>query len=140
MNKNTALKLVLGLVCITHLLLGLVGFAAPPELIATVSQAFYGATITVTPPLQHIIRILGAFMIAIGVLGGLALRNPIQSGPIIYGIVILLCLRVLQRIIFATEIHEYFQVSYTRLWIQSILFFVLAMSLLLLRPKRHGNM
>jgi hypothetical protein len=139
MNRQTALKAVLVLVCAAHLILGIIGYFAPPEPVANVIASLYGATLTITPQLQHMIRILGAFMVAIGILAAFALQDPQKNRSIIYGIAVLLILRVSQRLVFAQEIHEHFQVSYGKLWIQSIFFLALAIALLWLRPRQANR-
>jgi hypothetical protein len=136
MNKVTALKVVLTLVCLTHLGLGIVAFTGLPEPVTRTASAFYGVTISMTPQLQHVVRILGAFMIAIGVLSGFALFNPQQNRAIIDGVIVLLLLRVLQRVIFARDIHEAFALPYGRLWMQAAFFTALALALLFLGPRK----
>lgn len=96
---------------------------------------FYGAQLALTPQLQHLVRILGAFMIAIGVLAGMALSDPERNRAIIYGLIVLLLLRVSQRLLFAQELHEHFAVSYAKLWVQSLFFIAIGAGLFLLRPR-----
>jgi len=135
MNKAAVLRAVLALVCISHLVLGAIGFVSVPEPVAKAISAVYGATVTITPELQHVIRILGAFMLAIGVMAAFAFMNPQENRAIITGVAVLLLLRVAQRIFFASEIHEVFAVAYGRLWTQSLFFLALAAALLILRPR-----
>jgi hypothetical protein len=135
MNKLTALKALLALVCVTHLALGLIAFTGLPGPVTKIASGLYGVTVTVTPQLQHLIRILGAFMIAIGVMSGFALFKPQQNRAIIDGVAILLLLRASQRILFAQQLHDVFSLSYGRLWTQAIFFLALAVALLFLRPR-----
>lgn len=138
MNRQFALRVVLALVCISHLVLGAIGYFASPGPVTKTLAAFYGASVTLTPQSLHLIRILGAFMIAIGVLAGFAFRHPRANRTVIYGVIVLLLLRVSQRLLFAREIHASFNVSYGQLWTQSIFFFALAVALFLLRPRGEG--
>ncbi len=138
MNKMLALRVVLALVCLAHLALGIIGYASPIVLVTQVIEFFYHASVTITPELQHAVRIVSAYMLAIGVMAGFALWKPKQSRYIIYGIVILLLLRVSQRVIFAGQIHEVFAVPYWHLWGQSILYLTLAGVLFFLRPEESN--
>jgi hypothetical protein len=80
MKRDTAFKLLLALVGISHLVLGLVANLAPPEMLANVVAEFYGANIEVTTQSHHVIRIVGAFMIGVAVMAFLAvaIRNAIR--------------------------------------------------------------
>lgn len=135
MNKHRMLRVLLAVVSVSHLLLGLLAVAAPVESVARVAAALYGATLDVTPALQHILRILGAFMIAVGLMSSFAFFSPEKHEGIIAGVVVLLLLRVAERLIFAREIQSTFQVSTTHLWIQSIFFLILAVALFIVRPR-----
>lgn len=139
MNKNLALRIVLVVVCLAHLILGIIGYTAPVGLLTQAIKTFYNASITITPELQHAARIVGAFMIAVGVMTGFALWKPQQNRYIINGVIVLLLLRVSQRAIFAGEIHEVFEVPYWHLWGQSAFYFVLAAALFFLRPKESSS-
>jgi hypothetical protein len=135
MTTVSILRAVLVLVAVAHLFLGAVAFIAAPEMITRYAALTYGAAVTITPPLQHVVRILGAFMLAIGVMAALALRDPVRNRAIVDGIAILQLLRVAQRFIFSAQIQEIFAVPSGRLLLQSAFFLVLALALLLLRPS-----
>lgn len=135
MNKPGLLKVVLGVVCLSHLTLGAAGFLAGRNAVTEAVASAYGATLTMTPQLQHVLRMLGAFMIAVGVMSAFALLNPARNRAIINGLAVLLLLRVAQRIVFAQEIQEVFSISSARLWGQTVFFLALAALLFFLRPK-----
>jgi membrane-associated HD superfamily phosphohydrolase len=137
MNRQTALRILLAIVSISHLLLGLLAVVAPPETVARLVATFYGATLEVTPAVQHVLRILGAYMMAIGVMAAFAFFNPAKQKGILAGIILLLVLRVAQRLIFASEIQQNFGVSAGHLWTQSAFFLALATALFWARPT--GN-
>lgn len=130
----TILRAILVVVCLSHLLLGAIAFFAVPDMVTGWTAAIYGATVTLTPALQHSVRIIGAFMLAIGVMAGFALRDPARNRAIIDGIGILQLLRVAQRVVFAAQVQETFGVSSSRLVLQSVFFLALGLALLLLRP------
>ena len=106
MTTVSILRAVLVLVAVAHLFLGAVAFIAKPEMITRYAALTYGAAVTITPPLQHVVRILGAFMLAIGVMAALALRDPVRNRAIVDGIAVLQLLRVAQRFIFSAQIQE----------------------------------
>jgi hypothetical protein len=135
MNRILVLRVVLVVVCVAHIVLGLIGYAAPAGPLTWAVETFYHASLTLTPELQHVIRILGAFMLAIGVMAGFACWKPEQNRYVIAGIVALLVLRVSQRLIFAEEINRVFQVPYWHIWGQAAFYFALAVVLFFLRPR-----
>ena len=135
MTTLVALRIVLAIVCAAHLILGVIGFVSIPEVLTWAAGAFYGASVTLTPQLQHVTRILGAFMLAIGILAACAFRDPWKNRAIIDGIAVLQLLRVSQRLLFAREIQEAFGVSSGRLYLQTAFFLALALVLFLLRPQ-----
>lgn len=139
MNTLVILRVVLVVVCLSHLVLGSVAFLAIPEHVTSFAAAAYGATIALTPPLQHAVRIVGAFMLAIGIMAAFALRDPVRNRAIVDGIGILQLLRVSQRLFFATQIQEVFSVPAGRLWAQSLFFLAFGLALLLLRPRAAGT-
>jgi hypothetical protein len=82
------------------------------------------------------LRIIGAYMITIGVMGGIAAREPQRHRPLIVAIAVLLFIRVVQRLAHTGEIQLAFGVSELRIWLQSAYFAALAGALLFLMPKR----
>jgi hypothetical protein len=130
-------KTLLWLVCVTHLAIGIAGVCSP-SLAERVVRGFYGATVEMTPAIVHLLRIMGAYMIAVGILGLVAALDPQKYRPVIIAIAILIAIRVLQRIVFANEIQQTFGISAGRIWFQSIYFAGLAAALLWLLPKRKS--
>jgi multisubunit Na+/H+ antiporter MnhG subunit len=138
MTSLGILRAVLVLVTAAHLFLGAVAFISVPDMITRWAASTYGATITLTPALQHVVRILGAFMLAVGIMAAFALRDPVRNRAIIDGIAILQLLRVAQRVFFSSQIQEVFAVPSGRLMLQSAFFLALGLALLLLRPAPAG--
>jgi len=135
MTKAIAFRLLLALVGLAHLALGLTANLAPPETVTKVVSGFYGATLDVTPQMHHMIRILGVFMIGIGMMAVWACSNPERHKIVVLGIIAILILRVIQRVMLAKEIGEAFTISPTRIWAQAAFFGIIAVALFLLRPK-----
>jgi len=135
LNKDTAFRVLLALVGLAHLVLGLIANLAPPEILVKVVSEFYGATVDVTAQSHHVIRIVGAFMIGVGVMAFLACRDPQRNQAIIIGIITILVLRVIQRVVFAREIGSAFHIPSARIWLQVTFFLLTAIALFVLRPK-----
>jgi hypothetical protein len=135
MMVYTVLRAILFLVAVSHLVLGIMACVVGPGTVASLVASLYGATITVTPALHHVIRIVGAFMIAIGIMAAFAIRDPERNRAVVDGIGILQIVRAAQRVIFASQIQEAFGIPPSRLLAQSAFFLLLGLALLLLRPR-----
>ena len=133
MNRTLVLKVLLVIVCASHLILG-----AIPQLgsglVEATGKLAYGATVELTPQLLHVLRMLGAFMIGIGVLAAFAWQDPVTNRKIIVGIGVILVLRASQRVLFGTEIQEAFAIAPAKLAAQSAFFFALGALLIWLAP------
>ena len=134
MTAHTILRAILVVVAVSHVVLGLMACIVGPGTIVSLVTSLYGATITLTPQLHHVIRILGAFMIAIGIMSAFAIRDPERNRAIVDGLGILQLLRAAQRVVFAAQIQEAFGMPSGRLMLQSAFFGALGLLLLLLRP------
>ena len=145
MNRLSILRIVLGIICFFHLLLGVLAFAGLPGQVGSTVAAAYGAsisTVDVNPQLQHVIRMLGAYMIAIGVLAALSVLDPFKNRIAIDVLILLFLERVVQRILFATEIRNAFNMTPGRLWFQTGFFLIFPIVLFILRPRSiapHGG-
>jgi hypothetical protein len=120
--------------CVANILIGIIGFCGNKVTVETIAF-LYGTEITLTPQLIHVIRMMGAFVFSMGLLAGFAIFDPIKNCRIIDGVVVLLFLRVIQRIIFMTQIYNAFGISYLRNFINAGFFLIIAVALLVLRLK-----
>ena len=133
--RRGILKALLWLVCITHVLSGIAGISSP-GIAGEVARRFYGAALELTPVSSHLLRIIGAYMLVVGILGAVAAWDPDRNRPIITTLAVLLLIRVLQRAFHAGEIHQTFGISYGRIWFQGVYFTAIAVALLVLMPRR----
>ena len=102
MHMTNVLKWFLWGICAFHVIVGL-GLnlsSAFPQLMAD----YYGATVEWTPALLYLVKPIGAFMLALGVMAGAAARDPLGHSSIVFGFVVLFVLRGLQRFAFQGEI------------------------------------
>jgi hypothetical protein len=138
MTRLQGIRIVLVIICLSHVVLGGLAFLGLPGRVAEAVAASYGATLSraeITGELQHVIRMLGAYMLAVAVLAGYAIADPVRNRFAIDVIVVLFLERVLQRVIFAEEVRSAFEVSAGRLWLQTAFFLAFPVLLLLLRPR-----
>lgn len=133
-TKNLIFKLVLASVALAHMIIGIVA-CIPGMSAENLAKTFYKASVSFTPQLQHVAQMFGAYMFVVGILGIFALLNPVKNKAITNGIIILLVLRVLQRLLFAKQAWEIFQIPSGWYWFQTISFFAIATALFLLKPK-----
>lgn len=131
-----ALKLFLWAICAFHVIVGIGLNLSPafPQLMA----GYYGATVHWTADFLYILKPLGAFMLVMGVLAGVAATDPIRHAPIVYGFVLLFALRTLQRIIHQGELADVFNIATTRNLGNIVFFAGMALGLYLLYRAARG--
>lgn len=126
----SSLKALLWFICGFHLIVG-IGLnvsAAFPQVMAE----YYGATVDWTPEFMYIVKPIGAFMIAIGIMAGAAARDPIGHRAIVYGLVALFVMRALQRIVFQQEIANALAITAGRNIGNAVFFLLMAAALIFL--------
>jgi hypothetical protein len=89
----------------------------------------YGARADFTPQFLGILHPLGAFMIVLGVLAAVAASDPLRYRPVVYGFVLLLVIRSLQRVVFKQDIEQAFQIDPTRNLLTAGFFLAMAVTL-----------
>jgi hypothetical protein len=71
----------------------------------------YGVTLGLDPQAIYLARVLGAFMLVLGVMALVAVRDPARHRLVVYGLAGVLLLRDLQRLLHQEEIGRTFGVS-----------------------------
>lgn len=140
MHKSSyvLLRLVLLSVSIAHLIIG--GIACIPGMpVVKLAEIFYKASVTLNPQIEHIMQMFGAYMLLVGILAILASLDPVKNKAITHGIIILLVLRVFQRLAFAQRAWSVFHIPAGWYWAQTIFFFLIAIALFLLSPKGESS-
>lgn len=136
-QRDAMLKIVLALVCIVNLSLGIIAFTSQPLLLKAIN-IIYGVQLpSFEEHVVYIVKMLGCFLIAISVMTGLAIRNPYENRIVIYGNIIWLTLRGIQRITYVERFHRDWGIPYVNLWGQVIFVFLFALVLFLLMPKKN---
>ncbi len=139
MKQHLVLRFMLGWVFVVNMALGLICFISGP-LAVKVGAALYGATLTqASPQTYYILQMMGCYLMAIAFMAYFAYKDPVKYKVIIYGNILWLLLRSLQRFAFAPAIHQAFNVPYARIWQNGIFVFIVALVLFLLRPKGESS-
>ena len=125
----------MAIVILGNLVLGVIGLFGSKEIVSKSINNFYGASLELTPEIGYLIKMLGVFMLGIGILGIFAWINPRRNRGIIIGISILLLIRAFQRVAFSSEIGDIFNVNLRVLWIGTLFYLLLGLLLFFLRPK-----
>jgi hypothetical protein len=124
------LQALLCFVCAAHVVIGVGVNLAPgfPPLMAGI----YGATVDWTPQFTYILKPLGAFMLTVGLLAGIAATDPVRHSAVVYAIAVLFVIRSAQRMVFADETLRAFGITLARDVAVSCFFLALAAALVVL--------
>ena len=140
MKKTIILKILLAYSALGHFLIGLAAIAVPPGGLADlIIEITYGSSFEIDPTTHHIIRILGVFMVALGILTVFAVYDPRRYVAVIYVLLFVFVVRSVQRLILASEIQEYFGSTPSRLIGQSLFLITLGIAMLVLRPRHDAS-
>jgi len=123
----SVLQAFLWFICAFHVIvgLGLNVSSAFPQVMAD----YYGAEVNWTPELLYLVKPIGAFMLALGVMAGAAARSPLSHRSIVYGFVVLFTLRGLQRLVFQGEIVSALGIDSGRNTVNAVFFLLMAAAL-----------
>jgi len=141
MSSNVArLRWFLWIVCAFHVLVGL-SLNVDLGLREWVGGTLYSAQVDWSDgQFAYILKPLGAFMIALGVMAAMAARDPLGHRSIIIGFAVLFTMRGLQRLLFMGEIERVFAIPSSRSLLQMVVMLSLALALvLLLRAASAGG-
>ena len=140
-SSNVArLSWFLWIVCAFHVLVGL-SLNVDLGLREWVGGTLYSAQVDWSDgQFAYILKPLGAFMIALGVMAAMAARDPLGHRSIIIGFAVLFTMRGLQRLLFLGEIERVFAIPSSRSLVQMVVMLSLALALvLLLRAASAGE-
>ncbi len=108
MNQSAYLpvRVVLWSIAVYHLAAGIVATFFR-EAAASLAGLLFGVAITMDGQTELLVRYLGAFGIAFGVLAAMAALDPVRNKAIIYGAVVYFVARAFDRIAFASLLAEH---------------------------------
>lgn len=121
---HLVLQILLWGICAFNVIIGL-GLNLSPDFPQVVAS-YYGAEVEWTPTFMYIIKPLGAFMITVGLLAGIAARDPLQHVGIVYAVALLFLMRGLQRFVFMDEIANAVHIELGRNAVNGVFFIALA--------------
>lgn len=125
--------------CAFHILVGL-SLNVDLGLKEWVGSSLYNAQVDWSDgQFSYIMKPLGAFMIALGIMAAMAARNPLGHRSIIVGFAILFTMRGLQRLLFMNEIESVFAIPASRSMVQMVVMLSLAAALMLLWRAASGG-
>ncbi len=130
LNTLGVLTAFLWVVAAFHLIVGL-GLNVSSDFPQLMAQ-YYGAQVDWTPALLYILKPVGAFMFALGVMAALAARDPLGHVSVVYGFAVLFTFRGLQRLIFQSEIESAVAIAGGRNFGNAVFFLLMAAALVLL--------
>lgn len=129
------LRVMLFFIFIINLFLGIMALSSQ-SLVLKAAEMVYGVKLAgLEPHTLYIVKMMGCFIIAIAIMAGLAVKDPINNKIVIYGNSIWLILRSLQRFFYIEQFHKDWGISYGALWGQAIFVLLVGVSLFLLIPK-----
>ena len=136
---HRALQVLMGLVSLAHLVMGVGLMLLGEDMVRSLSQV-YGASIEVwSPQLLYLVKPLGAFMFALGLLAAAAARDPLRYRIAVYVFALLFVIRAAQRVAHQSEITETFGLEASRNFGNAAFFVVFAVVLLVLEHKARRS-
>jgi len=133
-NSHMAGRLLTGFIGIYHLWAGLMMIFSG-ELTIRLAKSLSGWTIEGSPAMGIVGEVLGCYLIAFGLMMLLAAVNPIKSKSFITVGLVLIALRLIQRLVFSAKVIEVFQVDAARHWGAFILVAAMGVGLLIFRLR-----
>ena len=115
MKHQGAVRIFLWVVALYHIVLGAL-LIYSGELSIRVADLLYGWQITGSPELGIVGEILGCYAIAFGLMMAVAAGDPVRYKSLLTVGIVLIALRLLQRLLFAGKVMEVFQVPSGRYW------------------------
>lgn len=128
-NALTVLKLLLWGVCAFHVAVGAGLNLSTEEFAKLVAQGYGAGQVDWTPQFVYMLRPIGAFMLALGVIAAAAALRPLEYRPAIYAFVLLFVLRAVHRLAFSAVLVDEFGIAPSRNIGNVVFFFSLAAAL-----------
>ena len=100
------LKAVMWFIAAFHLVMG--GGLMVSHPFQRMAVGVYGASVTWTPQIIYLARIIGSFAFVLGVMALAAAIDPLRHKIVVYGFVTLFVVRDVHRLVFAREIEAAF--------------------------------
>jgi hypothetical protein len=128
-NALTVLKVLLWGVCAFHVAIGAGLNLSAEDFARMVAQGYGAGQVDWTPQFVYMLRPIGAFMLALGVIAAAAALRPLAYRAAIYAFVMLFVLRAVHRLVFSAVLVDEFGIAPSRNIGNVIFFFCLATAL-----------
>ena len=128
-GSDTFLRIVLSWICAGHFMEGLLLISGKKGI--QLGSRLYGARFEPTDQFRYIVRAAGAYVLSMGFLQLMAVREPRRHKAVIDGTLAVFALRFFQRVVYRRDIYAAFGIS-PRQHLANTLFFNLPGALLLL--------
>jgi hypothetical protein len=135
MNTYKPFKALAGFMGVYHLLIGILALVSG-EMAARVGAAVYGAHVEVTPAFSYMAKYLAAYVIAFGVMMIFVASDPVKYRKLVLVAVVVAVLRILSRLIFASELQAAFGIGMNRSLMTIAAVAILNLGLIVLMPKQ----
>jgi hypothetical protein len=134
MNKHTAIKALAGFMGVYHVVMGLAGIWSG-DIAASAAYTLWHARVHVDPQFSYLAKFLGAYVIAFGGMMLAIAKDPVRYGPLVYVAALLGAIRIVERLVFASELEQAFGIGMDRTIATSVIVLALNGGLILLKPK-----
>lgn len=135
MNTYKPFKALAGFMGVYHLLIGILALVSG-GMAARVGAAVYGAHVEVTPVFSYMAKYLAAYVIAFGVMMIFVASDPVKYRKLVLVAVVVAVLRILSRLIFASELQTAFGIGMNRSLMTIAAVAILNLGLIVLMPKQ----
>lgn len=139
MNKYPVFRGVAWIMCVYHLILGIV-LNSPVEVIRWTTETFLGATRLPDASSIFLARMLGVYMIVLGIGIGAAAWNPVKNRTLLTLGAILVILRAVQRLIQADDLRNALGISQGSNWIAIAIVLAFAVFMAIFRYRIYREM
>ena len=138
-GKHYLIRSLLWFICAYHVAVGLLLNLSQTGVVWA-ARNLGGLTVNVSPELAYLVKPFGMYLIAFGIAMGVAAWNPVKNRAIITIGVVLIALRVIQRIVCAGEVQELFNVSAGRNMVSIVIVALFGVALAVLRIRLYLEM
>lgn len=139
MKKYMPWRVLVAFVGLYHLVLGLI-LLTSGDMAISLARRFAGMTIAGSPELGIMGEILATYVIAFGLLMAAAAWNPEKNRAAITIGLTLICLRLLQRLVFADKMMSVFQIPAGSYWSAFAIVAIIGMALAVFRVLIYRDM
>ena len=134
MTKHTALRALAGFMGVYHIVMGLAGIVSG-QTAATGAYILWHATVNVDPQFTYLAKFLGAYVIAFGVMMLAIAKDPVRYGPLVYVAALLGAIRIVERLVFASDLRQAFGIGLDRTIATAVIVAALNAGLIVLKPR-----